>query len=708
MFHSLTTTLGVLLLLLISNISYSQTAHQDLQSDFNPITCKGEIPEFLLVSLEERIQKFQEAFQTDDLKRKKRKDVEESILAHNRWLIDYINSGNLVFGDTISAYLNTLKDELLKDDEELRNKIEIYVNKSPSVNAFAVPSGLIVVNIGVLSRVKNEAQLAYLLLHEIAHVKKEHGLNKISETSDIIRGKGKYQNLSHYKRMNMLTSRSKEQELEADGYAFQMFKNLGYDNKESIGLLEMLQFEYYPFEEKPLDRATVSINNHVIPEDYFLSEVQEVNPDDAYFDEFSSHPNTRTRKDQLYSLIELDQSKSTIKYKLQVSDFEYIRDLSRFELIRQELVNREYSSVLYHVSILESKYPNNKFLKISKAKSWYSLAAYKITPSIASSRIGLDGYTDIQGYSQEMFYLVKSLTDKQLSTIALKFLIETKKLYPNEPYWDIYINNLTKKMVVDLGFSADEYAKGYKQGKLPENILEYDPRDQQKLKQVSNRNFYRQYFSEESNSTEFVQLFEQHNHYRDSLILVDKLTHKERTKLEDKKEKEIQKNGPGIHAKSVLYLEPRVSIDLDRNSDDTKEDEWTFEFINEIENSTKEQGIEYYMAVSSELQQSEVEKYNYISHFKEWLVEVSLASYYDIIPTNTFVYEMGVNKKGLNHLAFVSYNANTNSRNYYYVFRLYNLTTAELEYSNRESFNANASKGTIKSLIEDDINQITK
>ena len=50
-----------------------------------------------------------------------------------------------------------------------------YVIEDPIPNAFAFPNGMIFVHTGILDIIENEAQLAAVLGHEIAHVTHEHG-----------------------------------------------------------------------------------------------------------------------------------------------------------------------------------------------------------------------------------------------------------------------------------------------------------------------------------------------------------------------------------------------------------------------------------------------------------------------------------------------------------------------------------------------------
>ena len=57
----------------------------------------------------------------------------------------------------------------------------IHVLINPSLNAFAYPTGAIYVHSGLLARLENEAQLATVLAHEIAHIVHRHAIRHLRE-----------------------------------------------------------------------------------------------------------------------------------------------------------------------------------------------------------------------------------------------------------------------------------------------------------------------------------------------------------------------------------------------------------------------------------------------------------------------------------------------------------------------------------------------
>jgi beta-barrel assembly-enhancing protease len=61
---------------------------------------------------------------------------------------------------------------------------------TPTVNAFALPGGKVFVSIGLLKRLNNEAELAGVLAHEVAHVMQKHQVKAIqsARTSGALQG----------------------------------------------------------------------------------------------------------------------------------------------------------------------------------------------------------------------------------------------------------------------------------------------------------------------------------------------------------------------------------------------------------------------------------------------------------------------------------------------------------------------------------------
>jgi predicted Zn-dependent protease len=81
-------------------------------------------------------------------------------------------SGFVLKDDAFAAYMQAIAERLYPD---LAGTVRVRLVKSPFLNAFALPNGSIYVNQGLAARFENEAQLATVLAHEIAHFALRHG-----------------------------------------------------------------------------------------------------------------------------------------------------------------------------------------------------------------------------------------------------------------------------------------------------------------------------------------------------------------------------------------------------------------------------------------------------------------------------------------------------------------------------------------------------
>lgn len=95
-------------------------------------------------------------------------------------------SGRILEDPLLEDYLTGLVEKLAPP--EVRNEhtlaFRVKVIKDPSLNAFAYPNGTIYVHTGLLARVRNEAQLATVLGHEMTHVTNRHALRFLRDAQN--------------------------------------------------------------------------------------------------------------------------------------------------------------------------------------------------------------------------------------------------------------------------------------------------------------------------------------------------------------------------------------------------------------------------------------------------------------------------------------------------------------------------------------------
>ena len=93
-----------------------------------------------------------------------------------------LGSLNLVNDPLVTSYVQNLGNKLLISEQNNSINYRFLVADNLSINAFATPGGIIVINSGVILHTNSEAELASVIAHEIAHVKARH-LSRMYEKS---------------------------------------------------------------------------------------------------------------------------------------------------------------------------------------------------------------------------------------------------------------------------------------------------------------------------------------------------------------------------------------------------------------------------------------------------------------------------------------------------------------------------------------------
>ena len=159
---------------------------------------------------------------------------------------------NILVSDYISYLGNKLSRNIYKDREYV-----IFVTRSSSVNAFAVPGGYIGLNAGLITLTENEAQLAGVIAHELAHVVLRHSAEMMAssnvnsipmwigifagmlagETEASIASIKSGIGLSVQKNINLI----RENEIEADAFAARLILKSDFDLGEMANFFRVMQ-----------------------------------------------------------------------------------------------------------------------------------------------------------------------------------------------------------------------------------------------------------------------------------------------------------------------------------------------------------------------------------------------------------------------------------------------------------------------------------
>jgi predicted Zn-dependent protease len=176
----------------------------------------------------------------------------EKEIALGKQLAQQVERQSKIVNDPVIAeYVNRIGQNLVRNSDA-KVPFTIKVIEDPTVNAFALPGGFFFVQTGLILKADNEAELAGVMAHEIAHVAARHGTRQatraeIAQLSTIplifIGGAaayGIYQASGLLVPMGMLKF-SRNFEAEADYLGLQYMYKTGYDPTAFVDFFEKIQ-----------------------------------------------------------------------------------------------------------------------------------------------------------------------------------------------------------------------------------------------------------------------------------------------------------------------------------------------------------------------------------------------------------------------------------------------------------------------------------
>ena len=163
-----------------------------------------------------------------------------------------ISSGRLVNDPDLNEYVT---DVVCRIAPLMCSDIRTYIVDTPHFNAAMSPNGFMQVWTGLILRADNEAQLAYILGHEVSHFVRRHSVtiwrdyrNKSSVMAyftllTALGGGGYSANLAQLLALSSVFAFSREQEREADDLGLNMMVAAGYDPHEAVRIWQSLEME---------------------------------------------------------------------------------------------------------------------------------------------------------------------------------------------------------------------------------------------------------------------------------------------------------------------------------------------------------------------------------------------------------------------------------------------------------------------------------
>ncbi|MEL7534167.1 MAG: M48 family metallopeptidase, partial [Bacteroidota bacterium] len=411
---------------------------QDLQN-YKPLQSAGILPKEFRTTTYEQVANQQAGIAKETGNTTTQKDLENFYLESNYALDELLRSGQVLYNDPVGDYVNDVVDQILKDQPALRKKLSVFVVKSPVANAFTHQRGVILVNTGLIARLETEAQLAFILCHEIAHYMLDHSQDIYLKTKDLQYGRGEYRKQSVSDRLLTRSAYSRENETEADMEGLKLYLKTGYtiDNIADVflllenaeqpqtplitysslwpesflndsSMLALIEKNLFPKVKKKADESeeasfitgfedeAESEEEEVagglrpvkkpdeIAEVEFENEEKVVENDEAdededtEYDEYDTHPAASERKKIIEDeLARLTGTDDKSLFLVSPARFTNLRTVSQFESCVLFLRSSAYFDALYQALVLKQEGETSPYLDDMIGKALYGIAKYK-------------------------------------------------------------------------------------------------------------------------------------------------------------------------------------------------------------------------------------------------------------------------------------------------------------------------------------------
>lgn len=425
----------ILLLFLTPFYSFSQT---EFFENYQVIQSKGEMPDvFSQALIDESEIDYDYYSEVSDEK------LMEYLQYNHYGLRSIIGSGKILYGDPMSEYVSKVATKLLQSQPDKYQHLQFFVLKTNYTNALCMEPGVIFITTGLLAQLENEAQLAYILAHEISHYVEKHFQRSYAEAGeDFYRSKISYEDLTHI---------SQEHEFEADKGGIKIYHDAGYNFEDIVNVFTVLMYSYLPFDEAQIDSTFFKNETVYIPSSLFPEKINPIISFEEYDDRKSTHPNIKRRTEAIISEIDKLTNWKENKEFFDASEFIFIRDIARFEFVRNDFLENNFVEVLYGIYLLDKKYPNNKFLINIKASTWVQMNDYYLNNR--KSNI-LKGHKSSEGNISRLYGFFSKIDSKDMGLLTVRVLEDIYNTNPSsQPYKEMRefaINQLNRVKGLDV------------------------------------------------------------------------------------------------------------------------------------------------------------------------------------------------------------------------------------------------------------------
>jgi hypothetical protein len=282
------------------------------------------------------------------------------------------DKGELENNTQANEYFQTIVSKIIKANPQLAAlDLNGYVSKSTVPNAHSIGYGVFVVNAGIICKLSNESQLAYVIAHELSHIYLHHlekGIDKYitslysEETQNELKNIKK-QEFRKREALEKLAKgfvfdnrrHSRGHEKEADSLAIVFLTNTDFQLKETLSTLgsfdtidnpncrldqilsQTFNCPEYPFKNKWLSKEDGLLGGHANLE----------NDDKELKDSLKTHPDCHIRIKALEATIAQNENANRKQNPIDLSKFNALKKWLPYESLDYYYKNKGYCEQLF-------------------------------------------------------------------------------------------------------------------------------------------------------------------------------------------------------------------------------------------------------------------------------------------------------------------------------------------------------------------------
>ncbi len=289
------------------------------------------------------------------------------------WRYNYINNlleaKAVIYDESLYNYIDSIFNVITKSNPKLQSmEFRFFISNSPIPNAASIGDGTFIINLGLIRKLDNEAQLAFVICHEISHFYLDHSNQSVLKRHEKAQSKIFQKELDSiaaqkYGRNNMMKSmlknniysqmnHSRLQEMEADSLGLVFFKNTIYNPTQSITCMNLLDtIDFYKYHEKINYNKSLSFENYPFRNRWLESETSMFGGpiEENYWDRDSikSHPDCKIRSAFLKNSLLHTKVKVQNNYLQDSAYFASVKEQADYEFINSWIYYEDYGHALF-------------------------------------------------------------------------------------------------------------------------------------------------------------------------------------------------------------------------------------------------------------------------------------------------------------------------------------------------------------------------